>query len=544
MTTEPTPPAPRPEGRRAKVGRRLLAGTVIALLPIMLGLSRDFGVTWDELPRQRFGERIFRYYAGEFGVERFGTDGSRFYGGLFDATAVALQRLLPFDDYDIRHALNAFYGWLGVAACAALATRLAGPWAGLLAALFAASAPRYFGHSMNNPKDIPFAALGAGVLYALSWIRPAYPYLDWRAAAAIGFAIGLSLSVRPGGVLFLAYAAAVVLMAIVANRERDPRRLAATAAAFVLLAFIATTVPLPFWPWLQTRPYVGLLEAVGGVSEVGWDGAMLFKGREITASTVPGDYIPVWLVYTTPPVVLAGALLSLGWLRRGVRGGFPVIALWFAVLFPMVYVVVRQSRIYDEIRHLLFAIPPLFVLASLGWWWLLGAARGAYRTGVLTVLVLGVLEPIAFQARNHPNQVVYFNALLGGPKGALQRFELDYWGNCLYEAMQHAAELARGVDMQIRISGERSALMALNASRIPDVRVTSASRGLHHLEVIHLRGPKAKIVSETHRTDILYRVTMADGTPLCTVVPGPRYEELDAQLRGARNVLPSGATAR
>ena len=544
MTNEPRSPAPLPDAGRARLGRRLLAATLIVLLPVMLGLSRDFGVTWDELPRQRFGERVFQYYAGEIGVERFGTDGSRFYGGLFDATAVALQRMLPFDDYDIRHALNAFFGWLGVAACAALATRLAGPWAGLLAALFAASAPRYFGHSMNNPKDIPFAALGAWVLYALSWIRSTYPYLAWRPAVAIGFAVGLSLSVRPGGVLFLAYAGALVLIAVVANRERNPPRLAITAAAFALLAFVATTVPLPFWPWLQTRPYVGLLEAVGGVSEVSWDGAMLFKGGEITASSVPWDYVPVWLIYTTPPVVLAGALLSLGWLQRGARGGFPVAALWFAVLFPMVYVVVRHSRIYDEIRHLLFAIPPLFVLASLGWWWLLSAVRGAYRAAALIVLVLGVLEPVVFQARNHPNQVVYFNALLGGPQGALQRFELDYWGNCLYEAMRHAGGLAREAGMPVRIAGERSAVMALNASRVPDVRVTSPSRAVHHLEVVHLRGPKAKIVSETHRTDILYRVTMADGTPLCTVVPGPRHAELEAQLRRSRQLPSSAARSR
>ena len=34
-----------------------------------------------------------------------------------------------------------------------------------------------------------FAALGAWVLYALSWIRSTYPYLGWRPAAAIGFAV-------------------------------------------------------------------------------------------------------------------------------------------------------------------------------------------------------------------------------------------------------------------------------------------------------------------------------------------------------------------
>ncbi|MGH8637990.1 MAG: hypothetical protein ACREUZ_12725, partial [Burkholderiales bacterium] len=270
----------------------------------MVALSRDFGVTWDEGYRQRFGEQVVQYYEGEMGLDEFPTDGSRLYGGLFDATAVGLQRLLPFDDYNVRHGLNAVFGWLGVVACAAIGARLGGPWAGLLAAALAVSAPRYFGHSMNNPKDLPFAAFGAWTLFALSGVRFTYPYLPLPVAAGIGVAIGLSLSVRPGGVLFLAYAAGVVLIPLLANRERNRRRLAATAAAFVLLTFIATTLPLPFWPYLQTRPYIGLVDAVAGVSDVGWVGGMIFNGRDLRGGVTPWNYVPVWLVYTTPPVVL------------------------------------------------------------------------------------------------------------------------------------------------------------------------------------------------------------------------------------------------
>jgi hypothetical protein len=511
-----------------------LAFTLLALLPLMVALSRDFGVTWDELPRQRFGERVFQYYAGDVGVEQFGTDGSRFYAGLFDVTAVALQQRLEYDDYDIRHALNAFFGWLGVVACAALATKLAGPWAGLLAAIFTASAPRYFGHAMNNPKDIPFAALAAWALYAMSGIRFTYPYLSLKRAAGIGLAIGLSLSVRPAGLVSFAYAGGLVLIAVLWNHERSPRRLAATAAAFALLVLVAATVPLPVWPWLQTRPYLGLLDAVGGVAEVSWDGIMLFKGQEITASAVPWDYVPVWLVYTVPPVVLAGALLSIGLLFRGPRNAFPVVALWIAVLFPIVYVIVRKSRLYDEIRHLLFVMPPLCVVAALGWWWCLGALNRWGRIAAAVVLAIGVLEPIAFQVRNHPNQVVYFNPLLGGPQRALQRFELDYWGNCHYEAMRRAAKMGSEAGMPVRIAGGPGPLMLLNASRVRGVRVTNSEHGVHHLEVIHLRGRKADIVAAVHRTDAVYSVTMADGTPLCMVVPGPKYADLEDRLQHRR----------
>ena len=534
--TEAQPVVPaRAMGRRTRA-HWLLVCAVAALLPLMIALSRDFGVTWDELPRQRFGERMLEYYQGRYSIDRFETDGSRLYGGLFDLSAVGLQHLLPWDTYVVRHALNAFCGWLGVVACALLAARLAGPWAGLLAAGLAATAPRYFGHSMNNPKDIPFAALGAWSLYAMSGIRGTYPYLPLKIAAGIGLAIGLSLSVRPGGLLFVAYAAGLVLSAVVSNHERSPRRLAATAGSFLVLTFVATTVPMPFWPWLQTHPYIGLIDAVRGVSDVGWHGALLFNGRMVRASEVPWNYVPVWLVYTTPIVVLAGALLSMGRLSTGWRDAAPIAALWFAVLFPIAYVILRQSTIYDGIRQLLFVMPPLFVVSALGWWWGLTALAGRHRALAAGVLTLGVLEPIAFQVRNHPNQVVYFNPLLGGPQNAIQRFDMDYWGNCLYQAMRHAAPLAREARMPIAVSGRQWRQMLLSAPRVPQVTVTNNNHLNHHLELVLLRGSKSDVMQSMHRTDIVYKVTTADGTPVCTAVPGPRYAELASRLQRTREL--------
>jgi hypothetical protein len=530
----------RPEGSaipgraRRPVSHWLLVGVLVLLLPLMLTASRDFGVTWDELARQRFGESIVRYYEGRFAIERFETDGSRLYGGLFDVTAVGLQRVLPWNDYAVRHGLNAFFGWLGVVACAVLAARLGGPWAGLLAAILTVTAPRYFGHSMNNPKDIPFAALAAWCLVAMSGIRFTYPYLPLKAAAGIGLAIGLALSVRPGGVLFLAYAGGLVAVALAWNRERDLRRLGATAGAFVLLALVATTVPLPFWPWLQTQPYIGLIDAVRGVSDVGWDGAMLFEGRVVRASEVPWNYVPTWMLYTTPPVVLAGALLSGGRLFAGVRTAFPTAALWFAVLFPIAYVILRGSTIYDGIRQLLFVMPPLFVLAALGWRWCLGALRGGPRAIAAGVLAIALVEPVVFQLRNHPNQVVYFNRIVGGPRNAIQRFDLDYWGNCFYGAMRQAASLAREANVPLAVSGRQWRQMRLNAPRVPQVIVTDNDRPQHHLEILLMRGTKSDIVQAMHRSDVVSQVTTADGTPLCVVVPGPRYEELQQRLQRER----------
>jgi hypothetical protein len=66
--------------------------------------------------------------------------------------------------------------------------------------------------------------------------------------------------------------------------------------------------------------------------------------------------------------------------------------------------------------------------------------------------------------------------------------------------------------------------------------VTNNDRHDHHLELLLLRGLKREVVHAIHRTDTLYKVATADGTPLCIAVPGPRYPELERRLQLVREL--------
>src|SRR4029453_16955127 len=105
----------------------------------------------------------------------------------------------------VRHLLNAFVGWLGIVLCGLLAARLFGPTTALLAMVLLTATPRYFGHSMNNPKDIPFAAAATLVLYVLCRLRERPPFFTYRTALAMALSLGLALNIRPGALLFLVY---------------------------------------------------------------------------------------------------------------------------------------------------------------------------------------------------------------------------------------------------------------------------------------------------------------------------------------------------
>ena len=94
----------------------------VVLLPLMIVLSRDFGVTWDEKTHQLYGERVFRFLTERLDDDWFRPGGEIFMylvGGLFDTPCVAVQQVLPGDVWVTRHYVNAVFGWLGICTSAA-----------------------------------------------------------------------------------------------------------------------------------------------------------------------------------------------------------------------------------------------------------------------------------------------------------------------------------------------------------------------------------------------------------------------------------------
>ena len=123
-------------------------------------------------------------------------------------------------------------------------------------------------------------------------------------------------------------------------------------------------------------------------------------------------------------------------------------------------------------------------------------------------------------------QAVYFNEFVGGPIGAFARFDMDYWGNCLLEAVAWSARTAQLSGRPIAISGNPWALIQLDSERFPSLYFTPPQRRRHHLSVYLNRGSVEGVTRLANREDVLYRVRTADGAVLCVVVPGPAYAEL------------------
>ena len=392
-----------------------------------------------------------------------------------------------------------------------------------------AASPRYFADSMNNPKDLPFAAMSVAALYYFSTISPTWPYISRGTAIKIVVALALALNIRASALLYLGYLA--VLMFIIIDSNLRWRQLADTAIRLAAMAVAVLVLGTVFWPWAQRAPLTRPLEALLSFAGAAWSGAVLFNGRDYAATDLPWYYAPEWLLISTPPVVIVGAILSMFVWRRG---GWTLsrTALWATAVLPVLLVIIKDSTLYDGIRHLLSSsIPFSWSLPPRGWTaWLSESSRPWQRRGVAVLLVAGLVNILAFHVRFHPNQAVYFNELVGGPRGAFGRFDMDYWGNCILEAVAWSAKTGELSGSPIAISGVPWPLVQLDVQRFPQLVFTAPNRDKHHLAVVLNRGSVKGVTELANRADALYQVRTADGAVLCVVLPGPAFAELRGHL--------------
>jgi hypothetical protein len=414
----------------------------------------DYGISWDEWPQNEYGKKVIAYYLSGFSDKSALNFGDLYlYGGLFDSVAAALNTISPYGEYETRHILNAFVGLLGVIGVWRLSAALLGYRAGFIAALIVVLIPSYFGHSFNNPKDIPFAVGYIWSLYYIIRIIDELPHISRSLALKLGICIGLTLAVRVGGLLLIAYLGLVICIAIALQLKIKPwhesRRIIGKLLLSALgISVLAYVIMILCWPWALESPLIRPWMALQQITHFKWSGSVLFDGEYISASELPNSYLPVYLWVKLPifvPVVLFAAAIfvlprPITW-RLGPGGArlpVKVTLVIFSVIFPLVYIMLRDSVVYDGIRHVMFIVPSLAVLAAVSYEKILSTLESLKRLRwgfvLLSFVYLGF--HLISLIELHPYQYVYYSEAAGGLRGAHNRFETDYWATSYREAAQ------------------------------------------------------------------------------------------------------------
>jgi hypothetical protein len=448
---------------------------IAALIVAALFTFRDYAVSNDEVVQHQYGKLILDYYESGFrDRDLFSFDNLYLYGGLFDIVAVALGHVIPIDVFDLRHILCALIGIGGIAAAAAAARLAAGPRAGLLTALSLALCGPWYGAMFNHTKDIPFAAAMMGAMLVLIRIGRRMSSPSLTGVLALGLLTGTALGLRVLGLLIVGYIGFAIILYLPWPAGAGARGRAAVAAGLRLLPALAIAylVMIAAWPWSALAP-LNPIRGLLAFSDYHYPIRTYFAGRIYQMSDVPRAFVPVYILIRVPLLTLAGAAMAIAAALAQLRGKVTflqkdVALLSLAVVFPLGCEVVFHGPAFTGMRHFLFVLPPLAVLAGIGLDKLLAMVEprrrimGAFAAALVSATLLWDASMLY---RLHPYENLYYNPLVGGLAGAFRRYDLDYWFNSMPEAIKqleaHVRRTARqggfepGQVYSVAVCGER-----------------------------------------------------------------------------------------
>jgi len=457
--------------KRSVSGEWLASAALLgAVLAIGLATVHGVGITIDEFLFDGYGTKALAWYLS-LGADRALTDhfGTWFYGPWFQIVTTVAQSFHAADDFDVRHALTFIVGLSGLAAVVPIGRIAIGQWAGFVALALCLLTGNLYGHLFFTPNDVPFMAVMTWALLAIiAMARGGIP--SWRATLTAGACCGLAIATRIGGILAQAYlvaAMSLLCIEIIALRGRAGftsivQIAVRTASALAIGWFVAILL----WPYLQAaNPLERFLSAYRHFGELKLEMTVPLWGGQVSTGMLPWYYILGELAARLPEIFIVLLLAAPGlgiaaiaaFFRRlphglsaavvQLSGARALLLIVAAALVPMLFIIATGATLYDGIRHILFTLPPLALIAA---WAMLKLAPMIRRFPIpfATLAVAQIISAVFIMVKLHPLEYVATNAFAGWTAGSYGRFELDYWTVAATPALRR---------LEMRITQERRA---------------------------------------------------------------------------------------
>jgi glycosyltransferase involved in cell wall biosynthesis/tetratricopeptide (TPR) repeat protein len=414
---------------RGRAAFNILAILLVIAMPAM---SFQYAVTGDEHWHFDYGNSIYNYFFNGDTEAQTATTGIQYYGGIFDfITAFVYNVFHPWDHYTTMHFINAIVGAIGIIYAGKLAKLLSSWNAAILTMFFLVLSPSWFGHNFANPKDIPFSVgYTAGVYFILQFLK-SFPRPTARHILGLIASIGWAMGVRIGGFLLIAYLLLFLLSYAFYTKQLKAALSSSIIKQFLIVAAAGYLIAILFWPYAHLGIVSKPLEALKVMSNFFVNIGMLYDGNKIQSNQIPWYYIPKYIEYTAPLVVLFGSCIGLATVmflfKKNKQLFIFSLFVLFSTIFPLAYAIYKNSSLYDGWRHFLFIYPPMVVIAAMGWDMLISSKQKALKFGALVLVIAGLLMPAKFVAANHPYESLYYNEIAGGLKGMYGRYETDYY---------------------------------------------------------------------------------------------------------------------
>ncbi|MEK0420674.1 MAG: hypothetical protein RLZZ161_525, partial [Bacteroidota bacterium] len=326
--------------------RHLFTALSLLVLITITSLSKDAGISGDEFIQYNWADTAIIPYFTE------GKDAALFdksdlhmenYGSSFDTFTAMLVRITGTDEiFQLRHFWNAVMGFFCIFFGALMVRYLTKSWLwaclGLILLFFT---PRLLGDSLNNPKDIPFAA---GYIIGLYYAMLYYGKNGGRIGQAVGIILGtgLAISIRIGGLVLIPTIALFAGLRYIEDLGFSNfikfrwKGILPYMFSFVLIGMLSFIIGIMVWPYGLDDPFSNPIKALDAFTKFPVTLRQLFEGTMTDSGMLPPYYLTKFLLITTPVITLIGLLLYFifGLFNRK-NYSHALMIVFFAAAFPV-----------------------------------------------------------------------------------------------------------------------------------------------------------------------------------------------------------------
>ena len=286
--------------------------------------------------------------------------------------------------------------------------------------------PYLFGHAQFNPKDIPFLSFWLiNTFISLKIFEDLYfkKKIKFRNIIFLSFFTAFLISIRiVGFLIFIQYLISLLIyiektkISYLKFFKLNYKNI--TIFIISILSFVIILNPI-FW-----HNPLEIINSIKWMGKYPQNIGTLTNGSLMYSLNLPSSYYFIWLFFKLPILIIIGYCLFP--LVESKIFKEDIVTLYYGtatITAPIIIVIfiLKDVALYDELRHLLFIFPLIFITALTNLFYFLKEKIFKYSSVLL--IAFFILENINL----NPYQYTWLNSFAKIDK-IEKNFEVDYWG--------------------------------------------------------------------------------------------------------------------
>lgn len=304
--------------------------------------------------------------------------------------------------------------------------------AGFITIVLISFSPKIFANIFYNHKDILFMIF---VSLGMSTATKLILFPRFQTVLMHSLITSLAIASRPMGIFFLPLTAFALFFLFYLKKGSYLKSI----VIYFLYIFFLIIFVIIFSPYLWESPIKNFYQILNYMSQFPYraDSTVLYMGNITHISKLPWHYIPVWILISTPPLVIflfaIGILFFLlNLLKKKIKNTDVkefILFCHISVVFVSIFlVIIKNSALHNDWRQMYYIYPSLILIATYGFMFIFeNVKKFPYKNFLLFFIIFSfALNQLNWMIKAHPLQNIYFNFFIGS--NWKQKFDLDYGG--------------------------------------------------------------------------------------------------------------------